>query len=172
MTRPREEWKHDVAGRYKALEKFSKEDARLQFLRILRSLPYGNLPSSPVCTQPAHASLQCQKCSPILVQQSLIMLGHFVCRKLHLLLSQEDRGPHWPLACQAHSWHQQGVPLLCVLVPFLHHAEEACPALISHVLPSAQSTLTKLLPCRGVCTSSGQCRRSTSTVLSSVTSCR
>ena len=41
MTRPREEWKHDVAGRYKALEKFSKEDARLQFLRILRSLPYG-----------------------------------------------------------------------------------------------------------------------------------
>ncbi|KAK9917170.1 hypothetical protein WJX75_001536 [Coccomyxa subellipsoidea] len=42
MTRPREEWKHDVSGRYKALEKFSKEDARLQFLRILRSLPYGN----------------------------------------------------------------------------------------------------------------------------------
>lgn len=41
MTRPREEWKHDVSGRYKALEKFSKEDARLQFLRILRSLPYG-----------------------------------------------------------------------------------------------------------------------------------
>ena len=42
MTRPREEWLADVAGRYKALEQFSKEDARLQFLRILRSLPYGN----------------------------------------------------------------------------------------------------------------------------------
>uniref|UniRef100_A0A7S0Y9G8 Kinesin motor domain-containing protein n=1 Tax=Polytomella parva TaxID=51329 RepID=A0A7S0Y9G8_9CHLO len=42
MTRPREEWKSDVLTRYRALEKFSKEDARLQFLRILRSLPYGN----------------------------------------------------------------------------------------------------------------------------------
>ena len=31
----------DVLARYKALEQFSKEDARLQFLRILRSLPYG-----------------------------------------------------------------------------------------------------------------------------------
>ena len=41
MTRPREEWKVDVLARYKALEQFSKEDARLQFLRILRSLPYG-----------------------------------------------------------------------------------------------------------------------------------
>jgi len=42
MTRPREEWSLDVGSRYKALEQFSKEDARLQFLRILRSLPYGN----------------------------------------------------------------------------------------------------------------------------------
>ena len=41
MTRPREEWRQDVSGRYKVLEHFSKEDARLQFLRILRSLPYG-----------------------------------------------------------------------------------------------------------------------------------
>lgn len=41
MTRPRDEWRHDVASRYRALEQFSKEDARLQFLRILRSLPYG-----------------------------------------------------------------------------------------------------------------------------------
>jgi len=42
MTRPKEEWLNDVGQRYKALEQFSKEDARLQFLRILRSLPYGN----------------------------------------------------------------------------------------------------------------------------------
>ncbi|PNW82236.1 hypothetical protein CHLRE_06g278125v5 [Chlamydomonas reinhardtii] len=42
MTRPREEWRADVTARYRALEQFSKEDARLQFLRILRSLPYGN----------------------------------------------------------------------------------------------------------------------------------
>jgi hypothetical protein len=42
MTRPREEWRSDVSARYRALEQFSKEDARLQFLRILRSLPYGN----------------------------------------------------------------------------------------------------------------------------------
>lgn len=41
MTRPREEWRADVGARYRALEQFSKEDARLQFLRILRSLPYG-----------------------------------------------------------------------------------------------------------------------------------
>ncbi len=41
MTRPREEWRNDVCARYKVLEHFSKEDARLQFLRILRSLPYG-----------------------------------------------------------------------------------------------------------------------------------
>ena len=44
MTRPRDEWRHDVASRYRALEQFSKEDARLQFLRILRSLPYGASP--------------------------------------------------------------------------------------------------------------------------------
>lgn len=42
MTRPRDEWLMDVMGRYKALEQFSNEEARLQFLRILRSLPYGN----------------------------------------------------------------------------------------------------------------------------------
>lgn len=48
MTRPREEWKQDVTSRYRALEQFSKEDARLQFLRILRSLPYGNSIFFPV----------------------------------------------------------------------------------------------------------------------------
>ena len=53
MTRPREEWRHDVLGRYRALEQFSKEDARLQFLRILRSLPYGARQKPP-----AHA-LRC-----------------------------------------------------------------------------------------------------------------
>mmetsp|Transcript_37392 Transcript_37392/g.110381 ORF Transcript_37392/g.110381 Transcript_37392/m.110381 type:complete len:1168 (-) Transcript_37392:781-4284(-) len=42
LTRPKEEWVGDVGSRYRALEHFSKEDARLQFLRILRSLPYGN----------------------------------------------------------------------------------------------------------------------------------
>ena len=49
MTRPREEWRQDVSGRYKVLEHFSKEDARLQFLRILRSLPYG-APTLPRAT--------------------------------------------------------------------------------------------------------------------------
>lgn len=48
MTRPREEWRADVGARYKVLEQFSKEDARLQFLRILRSLPYGNSIFFPV----------------------------------------------------------------------------------------------------------------------------
>lgn len=41
-TRPRAEWTADVQSRYKALAQFSKDDARLQFLRIIRSLPYGN----------------------------------------------------------------------------------------------------------------------------------
>ena len=41
MSRPREEWVHNIGSRYKALENFTQEDARLQFLRILRSLPYG-----------------------------------------------------------------------------------------------------------------------------------
>jgi hypothetical protein len=41
MSRPREEWVHNIESRYKALENFTEEDARLQFLRILRSLPYG-----------------------------------------------------------------------------------------------------------------------------------
>ena len=41
MSRPRDEWKQDVMGRYKALAQFSKEDARVQYLRIIRSLPYG-----------------------------------------------------------------------------------------------------------------------------------
>ncbi len=43
MGRPRDEWRSEVSARYRALEQFSKEDARLQFLRILRSLPYGEL---------------------------------------------------------------------------------------------------------------------------------
>ena len=41
MSRPREEWMHNIGSRYKALENFTQEDACLQFLRILRSLPYG-----------------------------------------------------------------------------------------------------------------------------------
>ena len=49
MSRPREETRSDVAARYRALEQFSKEDARVQFLRILRSLPYGRRASS-ICT--------------------------------------------------------------------------------------------------------------------------
>ena len=44
MARPREEWVHDVESRYRALENFTQEDARLQFLRILRTLPYGAPP--------------------------------------------------------------------------------------------------------------------------------
>ena len=41
-SRPRSEWISDVSSRYKSLAQFSKDDARLQFLRIIRSLPYGN----------------------------------------------------------------------------------------------------------------------------------
>lgn len=41
MTRPREDWRMDVISRYNALSQYTKEDSRMQFLRVLRSLPYG-----------------------------------------------------------------------------------------------------------------------------------
>lgn len=41
-SRPRAEWVSDISTRYKALSQFSKDEAKLQFLRIIRSLPYGN----------------------------------------------------------------------------------------------------------------------------------
>ena len=41
-SRPRTEWVADVASRYRALAQFSKDDARIQYLRIIRSLPYVN----------------------------------------------------------------------------------------------------------------------------------
>jgi hypothetical protein len=47
-SRPRSEWTADVSSRYKALAQFSKDEARLQFLRIIRSLPYGNSLFFPV----------------------------------------------------------------------------------------------------------------------------
>ena len=31
-----------MSARYRALSQFSKDDARVQYLRIIRSLPYGN----------------------------------------------------------------------------------------------------------------------------------
>lgn len=48
MTRPREEWLGDVLPRYHVLSTYSKDDARLQFLRMLRSLPYG-MQAHPHC---------------------------------------------------------------------------------------------------------------------------
>ena len=42
MSRPREEWLSELNARYKTLEHFTKDDARMQMLRILRALPYGN----------------------------------------------------------------------------------------------------------------------------------
>ena len=39
MSRPREETRMDVAARYRALEQFSKMNARVQFLRIMLSCP-------------------------------------------------------------------------------------------------------------------------------------
>jgi len=42
MTRPRGEWFADAGTRYRALADLTHEAAQLQFLRILRSLPYGN----------------------------------------------------------------------------------------------------------------------------------
>ncbi|KAL9327288.1 hypothetical protein ACSQ67_007933 [Phaseolus vulgaris] len=42
MTRAKREWEYDIISRYRSLENLTKDDARQQFLRILRALPYGN----------------------------------------------------------------------------------------------------------------------------------
>lgn len=47
-SRPRNEWNADILSRYKALAQFSKDDSRLQFLRIIRSMKYGNSIFFPV----------------------------------------------------------------------------------------------------------------------------
>ncbi|CAJ2635980.1 unnamed protein product [Trifolium pratense] len=41
MTRAKREWEFDIISRYHSLEHLTKDDARQQFLRILRALPYG-----------------------------------------------------------------------------------------------------------------------------------
>lgn len=41
-TRPDEEWRREVYRRYVALSGLTKEQAKLQFLRIVKSFPYGN----------------------------------------------------------------------------------------------------------------------------------
>ncbi|GBG71679.1 hypothetical protein CBR_g9092 [Chara braunii] len=42
VTRAKKDWEADVLQRFKSMVHLSKDDARQQLLRILRSLPYGN----------------------------------------------------------------------------------------------------------------------------------
>ncbi|KAF7809533.1 kinesin-like protein KIN-14I [Senna tora] len=42
ITRAKREWELDILSRYHSLEHLTKDEARQQFLRILRALPYGN----------------------------------------------------------------------------------------------------------------------------------
>ncbi|XP_008782799.2 kinesin-like protein KIN-14I isoform X1 [Phoenix dactylifera] len=42
ITRAKRDWEIDIISRYQLMEHMSKDDARQQFLRILRTLPYGN----------------------------------------------------------------------------------------------------------------------------------
>ncbi|KAM7519914.1 hypothetical protein LguiB_018876 [Lonicera macranthoides] len=42
ITRAKKEWEFDILCRYRSMENLTKDDARQQFLRILRTLPYGN----------------------------------------------------------------------------------------------------------------------------------
>lgn len=42
ITRARKEWELDILSRYRSMEHLTKDDARQQFLRILRTLPYGS----------------------------------------------------------------------------------------------------------------------------------
>ncbi|XP_076894530.1 kinesin-like protein KIN-14I [Bidens hawaiensis] len=41
ITRAKRDWELDILKRYRSIENLTKEDARQQFLRILRMLPYG-----------------------------------------------------------------------------------------------------------------------------------
>ncbi|XP_052196753.1 kinesin-like protein KIN-14E [Diospyros lotus] len=41
ITRGKREWELDILSRYRSMENLTKDDARQQFLRILRTLPYG-----------------------------------------------------------------------------------------------------------------------------------
>ncbi|GMI68275.1 ZWICHEL, KINESIN-LIKE CALMODULIN-BINDING PROTEIN, POTATO KINESIN-LIKE CALMODULIN-BINDING PROTEIN [Hibiscus trionum] len=42
ITRARREWELDILSRYRSMEHLTKDDARQQFLQILRTLPYGS----------------------------------------------------------------------------------------------------------------------------------
>lgn len=42
ITRAKRDWEVDILSRYRLMENLTKDDARQQFLRILRTLPYGN----------------------------------------------------------------------------------------------------------------------------------
>ncbi|XP_066344764.1 kinesin-like protein KIN-14I [Miscanthus floridulus] len=42
ITRAKRDWEPDIISRFQLMEHLSKDDARQQFLRILRTLPYGN----------------------------------------------------------------------------------------------------------------------------------
>ncbi|KAH7519779.1 hypothetical protein FEM48_Zijuj08G0073400 [Ziziphus jujuba var. spinosa] len=42
ITRAKREWELDILSRYRSVENLTKDDARQQFLRILKTLPYGN----------------------------------------------------------------------------------------------------------------------------------
>ncbi|CAA0821062.1 Kinesin-like calmodulin-binding protein [Striga hermonthica] len=42
ITRAKRDWELDILSRYRSMENLTKDDARQQFLRILRTLPYGN----------------------------------------------------------------------------------------------------------------------------------
>lgn len=42
ITRAKRDWELDILSRYHSMENLTKDDARQQFLRILRTLPYGN----------------------------------------------------------------------------------------------------------------------------------
>ncbi|KAG9131098.1 hypothetical protein Leryth_023682 [Lithospermum erythrorhizon] len=42
ITRAKKDWEQDIISRYRSMEHLTKDDARQQFLRILRTLPYGD----------------------------------------------------------------------------------------------------------------------------------
>lgn len=88
MTRPRDEWRHDVALRYRALEQFSKEDARLQFLRILRSLPYGG---APLAVQAGAGHL--------LLAFVICVLQSIALRSCHVMMQAAMKAAHQACTC-------------------------------------------------------------------------
>ena len=154
-SRPRQEWLTDVASRYRALSQYSKDDARIQYLRIIRSLPYGNSIFFTVKVRGRGGGCWVGRFAESCVQAG----SRGSCRQL-VLLGAATAGPP----------HPRLLPHPAALAP--------CPASGPLLPRSASRTPSGCCPpnsswasTSGGCTSSAPYPRSTSTPQSCATSC-